>query len=146
MHAFFSHTRVCSLIVCVMFCLGHFETESWFFFFAYAERIASMILSTARFLSIPYAEICVNVTAGGIWNRCWEATICWNGNALNPFTPKFKKVKKWKAMFFIVIFLVRLQGKFDIITLGNERVKNSSPSSASLKWHSKSYTFSVTLR
>ena len=62
MRAFLSHTRVCSVI------LRHvlFET-CWdrvpFFFSAYAVRIASMILRTARFLCVICAEICVNATA-----------------------------------------------------------------------------------
>ena len=42
-----------------VFCLRHVETESRFFF-AYAVRIASMILHTAIFLCVLYAEICVN--------------------------------------------------------------------------------------
>ena len=63
MRAFLSHTRVFSMIVCVMFFfMGRVETESCFFF-AYAVRIASMILRTARFLSVTYGEICVNATA-----------------------------------------------------------------------------------
>ena len=40
-----------------------FETRwDWVTFFVYSVRIASMILGTARFLCVPYAEICVNVT------------------------------------------------------------------------------------
>ena len=46
MHVFLSHSRVCSVIVCAMFCLRHVETES-------------ETLRTARFLCVLYAEICV---------------------------------------------------------------------------------------
>ena len=53
-------TRVCS-VICVMFCLRCVETKSRFF--AYTVRITSMILQTARFLCVTYAEICVNANA-----------------------------------------------------------------------------------
>ena len=35
-------------------------------FFAYAVRIASMLLRTARFLCVTYADICVNATPGSV--------------------------------------------------------------------------------
>ena len=60
MRASLSHTRTCSVIICVMFRLRCVETESWLS--AYAVRIASIILHTARFLCVIYAEICVNAT------------------------------------------------------------------------------------
>ena len=63
MRAFLSHTRVCSVIVCVMFCLRLAETKSRCCFFAYAVLITFMILRTARFVCVIYAEICVNAAA-----------------------------------------------------------------------------------
>ena len=56
----------CSQTMHASMCSRHVlfgTTESrFFFFFAYAVRIASVILRTARFLCVPYAEICVNAT------------------------------------------------------------------------------------
>ena len=46
----------------VLFCLKRVETEARFFF-AYAVRIASIILRTARFLCVLYADIRANATA-----------------------------------------------------------------------------------
>ena len=70
MPAFLTPTRVCSVIVCVMFCLRRVETESRFC--AYAVRVAPMILRTAGFLCALYADTCVNATAGqkGPFFRC----------------------------------------------------------------------------
>ena len=59
-HAFLSHNRICSVIVCVMFRLRHVETESRFL--VYPVHIASMSLSTGRFSCVIYAENCVNTT------------------------------------------------------------------------------------
>ena len=58
----FAYLCICSVIVCIMFCLRRVETESHFFAYLPVD-IASMILCTARFLCIIYTEICVNATA-----------------------------------------------------------------------------------
>ena len=53
-----------SAIACLLCSLRRVDTEARFL--AYAVRIASMILRTARFLCVLYAEICVNATAA-VW-------------------------------------------------------------------------------
>ena len=58
MHTFLSHACVCSVIVCIMFCV-RYELETKSRFLAYAALITSMILRTARFLCVIYAEISV---------------------------------------------------------------------------------------
>ena len=54
-------------------------------FFEYAVRIASTILRTARFLCVPYAEICINATAvnstlhyenAAQYSKCWYVSRC----------------------------------------------------------------------
>ena len=47
------------------------ETKSHFF--AYTVRIDSMIFRIARFLCVPYAEICVNMTAEICIQTYWNA-------------------------------------------------------------------------
>ena len=76
MCAFLSHTPACSVIVCVKFCWRRVGTESCYLRTLYA--FASMILRTARFLCVIYAEIRVNATAGLEQRDCYDITIICN--------------------------------------------------------------------
>ena len=57
-------------------------------FFAYAVRIASMILRTARFLCVICAEVCVNATAVIYYSSAWKCvpslpTLSWGVSTLH---------------------------------------------------------------
>ena len=53
------YTRVCSVVVHVMFCLRRLETESRFIAYGWAHHFHDF--RTARYLCVLYAEICVKL-------------------------------------------------------------------------------------
>ena len=117
MHAFLSHTRLCSVIVFAMFCLRCVETESCFL--AYTVRIASMTLRTAGFLCVIYAEIGINITTE-------------HHKGLK-YTPKKKYIQLWPFL----VNTTKQQGNSEGTTLQKIQQSNCS----TVAWQNKDPTW-----
>ena len=62
----FTYSHICSVIVCVMFCLRRVETESRFVHSLYAS-LPWCCVQLDFYSAVRYAKICVNATAVRSW-------------------------------------------------------------------------------